>query len=69
MRRKVTEMVKTLIDIDEDLLRQAQRVLGSDTKKEAVNRALRDVVRREAAVRFLEHARTGVFGEPQGAQR
>ena len=62
-------MVKTLIDVDEELLRQAQRILGTNTKKDTVNRALREVVRGEAAARFLDRARSGVFGEPQGGPR
>jgi Arc/MetJ family transcription regulator len=61
-------MSKTLIDIDPDLLEQAQRILGVGTKKAAVNGALREVVRREAVVRFLERARDGVFAGP-GAER
>jgi len=54
-------MSKTLVDIDEDLLAEAQRILGTATKKATVNGALREVVRRDAAVRFLERARAGVF--------
>ncbi len=63
------ELVKTLIDVDQELLRQAQRILGTDTKKDTVNRALREVVRREAVARFLDSARAGVFGDPQGGRR
>ena len=62
-------MVKTLIDVDEELLRQAQRILGTDTKKNTVNQALREVVRREAAARFLDSARAGVFGKPEDGRR
>src|SRR5262249_17982047 len=65
---EVIEMAKTLIDIDDELLRQAQRILGASTKKATVNAALREVVRRDAAARFLESARGGVFGEPQAGQ-
>jgi hypothetical protein len=50
------------LDIDDELLRQAQRILGAVTKKETVNRALREVVRRDAAARFLTQASGGVFG-------
>jgi Arc/MetJ family transcription regulator len=54
-------MPKTLIDIEPHLLAQAQRILGVRTKKEAVNLALREVVRQEAAARFLEEAAAGLF--------
>jgi Arc/MetJ family transcription regulator len=37
-------MTKKLIDIDEDALAQATQILGADTMKEAVNRALAEVV-------------------------
>lgn len=37
-------MTKKLIDIDEDTLAQATDILGAVTMKEAVNRALAEVV-------------------------
>jgi Arc/MetJ family transcription regulator len=37
-------MTKKLIDIDEDTLAQATEILGAATMKEAVNRALAEVV-------------------------
>jgi Arc/MetJ family transcription regulator len=37
-------MAKTLIDIDDDLLEEATTALGTATKKETVNEALRRVV-------------------------
>jgi len=37
-------MTKKLIDIDEDTLAQATEILGADTMKDAVNRALLEVV-------------------------
>jgi Arc/MetJ family transcription regulator len=37
-------MPKTLIDIDEDLLAEATTALGTTTKKDTVNEALRQVV-------------------------
>ena len=55
-------MPKTLVDLDADLLTQARQILGTTTKKGTVNLALREVVRREAAVQFLERAQAGVFG-------
>ena len=57
-------MTKTLIDVDEGLLEQARRILGTATKKATVNQALREIVRRHAAEAFLNRARTGLFGGP-----
>ncbi len=54
-------MAKTLIDLDPELLAQAQQILGTATKKETVNTALREVVRRWAATEFGGLARSGVF--------
>jgi Arc/MetJ family transcription regulator len=55
-------MSKTLVDIDDELLMRAQQILGAKTKKEAVNRALGEIVRRAAAKEFVHLARSGVFG-------
>jgi Arc/MetJ family transcription regulator len=52
---------KTLIDIDNDLLTQSQQILGTATKKDTVNYALREVVRRHAAAEFIALARAGAF--------
>jgi Arc/MetJ family transcription regulator len=54
-------MAKTLIDIDPELLARVQQILGTGTKKDTVNTALREVVRRWAAAEFGELARSGVF--------
>ena len=56
-------MGKTLIDVDDDLLARCRQVLGTSTKKDTVNAALREVVRRDAAVQFLRLAAGGVFDE------
>lgn len=40
-------MTKTLIDIDDALLAEAARVLGTTTKKDTVNAALGEAVRRQ----------------------
>lgn len=37
-------MTKKLIDIDDEVLAQASRILGARTMKETVNRALAEVV-------------------------
>lgn len=47
-------MAKTLVDIDEKLLAQAAEILGTKTKKDTVNAALRDVVRIEMLRRHVE---------------
>jgi Arc/MetJ family transcription regulator len=54
---------KTLIDVDDELLAKARQILGAGTKKDTVNGALREVVRRWAAEEFGHLARTGVFDE------
>src|SRR2546423_13148416 len=54
-------VTKTLIDIDNDLLTRSQQILGTTTKKDTVNRALGEVVRRRAAEEFIELARGGAF--------
>lgn len=52
-------MTKTLIDIDDELLAKAMRALGVSTKKSAVELALREVLRRQAAVRYVDYLGTG----------
>ena len=47
-------MSKTLIDIDDELLDKARVILGTTTKKDAVNRALQDVVDREERAKGLQ---------------
>jgi len=54
-------MPKTLIDIDDELLARAKHILGA-TKKETVNIALREIVRRAAARELVSLAQRGVFG-------
>ncbi|GAT65320.1 antitoxin VapB6 [Planomonospora sphaerica] len=46
-------MTKTLIDLDDEALAEAARLLGTSSKKDTVNAALREIVdrrRRAAAV-------------------
>ncbi|GIH70913.1 type II toxin-antitoxin system VapB family antitoxin [Sphaerimonospora thailandensis] len=46
-------MAKTVIDLDDEALAEAARLLGTSTKKDTVNAALREIVdrrRRAAAV-------------------
>jgi Arc/MetJ family transcription regulator len=56
-------MTRTIIDIDEEMLAGAQEILGTSTKKDTVNAALRRVVAFEAGRQFLEDARAGAFDE------
>ena len=60
-------MAKTLIDIDEETLAAAQEVLGTGTKKDTVNAALREVGQRltrlRAMARLGEMADRGDFDE------
>jgi Arc/MetJ family transcription regulator len=49
--------------VDEELLTQARVILGADTKKDTVNGALREVVRRWSVTEFGALARSGVFEE------
>jgi len=47
-------MAKTLVDLDEDALAAAARVLGTTTKKDTINGALREVGLREVRSRMLD---------------
>ena len=60
-------MAKTVIDIDEAALAEAAEFLGTSTKKDTVNTALREVVlrlrRARGLARLVEIAETGQFDE------
>jgi len=56
---KVMRMAKTLIDIDEETLAAAQEVLGTGTKKDTVNAALRAVAALAARRRDLQRLVSG----------
>ena len=66
-RRCPMTMVKTPIEIDEEALRTAAEVLGTKTKKDTVNAALREVGQRltrlSAIARLGEMADRGDFDE------
>ena len=47
-------MVKRLVDIDDDALDRAQRILGAATMKDTVNRALQEVIDLDRRRRFLD---------------
>jgi Arc/MetJ family transcription regulator len=55
----VMAMAKTLIDIDEDQLAAAQRVLKTQSKKDTVNAALRQVNALAARRRDLDRLTSG----------
>ena len=44
----------TQIDLDQELLRQAARILGTTTKKATVNEALRRIVQEELRRRHVD---------------
>lgn len=54
-------MKRTNLVLDEQLLEEALRMSGERTYSAAVNRALRDFLRRAKAVRILELAGTGLW--------
>ncbi len=56
-------MTKTLVDIDDDLLAKAAAELGTTTKKDTVNAALAEVLRRRAALELMDFAREGGFAD------
>lgn len=61
-------MSKTLVDVDDDLLREAQEVLGAGTKKETINAALAHVVTEHARRKEIEFWSRGGFpdlGSPE----
>ncbi len=58
-------MAKTMVDLDEEALREAQTVLGTATKKDTINRALGEVVaaarRAEAVAAEIERGHSGFY--------
>lgn len=64
-------MAATQIDLDEEALAEAMRLMGTKTKKETVNTALRDYIDRvrrlEAAERLAERGARGEFDQAADA--
>jgi Arc/MetJ family transcription regulator len=58
-RREVALVAKTLIDVDEEQLAAAQKVLKTETKKDTVNAALRQVTALAARRRDLQRLISG----------
>ncbi|HVA60423.1 MAG TPA: type II toxin-antitoxin system VapB family antitoxin [Mycobacteriales bacterium] len=56
-------MAKTLVDVDDELLAQVATELGTRTKKDTINSALRDVLRRRAAARHVDFIRGGALSD------
>ncbi|MFD4403387.1 type II toxin-antitoxin system VapB family antitoxin [Nocardia sp. NPDC058499] len=58
-------MARTVIDLDDELLVEVSKALGTGTKKETVNAALRDVLetrrRAMALTRLQDAAADGAF--------
>ena len=52
-------MTKRLVDIDDTLLTNAQELLGAETMKETVNRALEEVINLDRRRRLLQRASNG----------
>jgi Arc/MetJ family transcription regulator len=52
-------MAKTIIDVDEDYLAAAQQALHTQTKKDTVNAALREVAALAARRRDLQRLTSG----------
>lgn len=60
-------MTKVLIDVDDDALAEASALLGTKTKKDTVNLALRETAQRlrraNALARLAELGESGAFDE------
>jgi len=52
-------MRRTSLEIDEDRLARAQRVLGTSGVKDTVNRALEEVIQADLRRRLAERIRSG----------
>ncbi|MET7480227.1 type II toxin-antitoxin system VapB family antitoxin [Streptomyces sp. NPDC005648] len=50
-------MSRTVIDLDDEALEGAAKELGTTTKRDTINTALREVTARYRRLRFLEEAR------------
>jgi Arc/MetJ family transcription regulator len=63
----VVAVTKVLIDVDDDALSEASALLGTKTKKDTVNLALRETAQRlrraEALARLAELGESGAFDD------
>jgi len=55
------QIARTVIDIDDGALAAAAEELGTTTKVETVNAALREIVSRRLRMAFIEQAAAGSF--------
>jgi Arc/MetJ family transcription regulator len=64
---EVKAMTKVLVDVDDDALKEASTLLGTTTKKDTINTALRETAQRlrraHALARLAEMGEAGVFDE------
>ena len=56
-------MTTTQIELDQELLDEAAKILGTTTKKATVNEALRQVVIRERQLRHLRKLAAGALSD------
>ncbi|TWE12959.1 type II toxin-antitoxin system VapB family antitoxin [Rudaeicoccus suwonensis] len=56
-------MTKTLIDLDDELIRRAQEVSGISTKKGVVMAALEEMVRRDDLRRYADYIASGAVDD------
>lgn len=61
--------VRTNIVIDEELIEAAMTATGAKTRREAVDRSLREVVSREKRLRILDLAGVGWEGDLEEMRR
>jgi Arc/MetJ family transcription regulator len=54
-------MAMTSVDVDLDILEQAGEILGTRTKRDTINAALREIVRRRAGDRLIDFLSGGGF--------
>jgi Arc/MetJ family transcription regulator len=50
----IIRCMRTTIEIDDDIVREAQRLIGARTKREAVDVALREMVARHRRIGILD---------------
>lgn len=60
-------MSRTVLDVDDDLLAEAAKILGTSKKVATVNAALADVVRRRKREQFADWVKHGGLASPDTA--
>ncbi len=64
----VARVATTQVDLDQGLLKQAARILGTATKKATVNEALRRVVQEDLRRRHVDELASGALPDLADAQ-